>query len=489
MVFETLLESKKPLMAKKIAFNIYRKYGYKMSRFAVREILWKEMKGQFEYDNVNYTYTIKETIKDVKISNSDINNNVLLIPLIYNIPTKKHLINNYKFYKTDFKINGYNLGEDCEHISFNDWINLLESLKKHFTILGKLKENDSFYILKENLKNPFYYYSLLIDTNKYENNILFPSEKFQQIFDEITRDNLITKAEKKYLFEKGKEFSIDVIDIKKAIETLDFKAYKSFKLLIDEICEDGFISPYEREYIEEKAIQYNVNKGLLDNMIETGLKKIKFIKIYRENPAFYNYLKHLFLCNSLEIDIDNEFYDLHDRIDSINHYLNDEVLMMVKEIKIKLKQEFLFEGNDFKIDQFLEKLGINVVSHEEALKEFKDNNDVLNYKVSGKEIVSSNNKFTLKRKNLEKIKINNTDFLVKKSKLPFYPLFNYEFKRETGENFIIINTSHKLFDKKSENSIINFAASMYFTKLTMTDPNIHRFIDRINNNLELIEHE
>ena len=60
MVFETLLESKKPLMAKKIAFNIYRKYdGYKMSRFVVRDILWKDMKGQFEYDDINYTYNIK----------------------------------------------------------------------------------------------------------------------------------------------------------------------------------------------------------------------------------------------------------------------------------------------------------------------------------------------------------------------------------------------------------------------------------------------
>ena len=30
------------------------------------------------------------------------------------------------------------------------------------------------------------------------------------------RDNLITKAEENYLFEKGKEFAVDINDIKKS---------------------------------------------------------------------------------------------------------------------------------------------------------------------------------------------------------------------------------------------------------------------------------
>ena len=490
MVFETLLESKKPLMAKKIAFNIYRKYdGYKMSRFMVRDILWKQMRDNIDYDNINYTYTLKESFKDIEEIKPDINYDLLLIPLTYKIPIREHLIDHFEFYQLAFKKNGYNLADKYKNISFADWIKLLEYLKTHFKNSGTLKENDSFFILKENLVNPFYYYSLIIDTNKYKNNIYFKNNKFQQIFDESTRDNLITKAEENYLFEKGKEFSVDIKDIKKAIKTLDFKAYNSFKLLIDEICEDGIISLNEREYIEEKAIQYNVDEELLNSMIETGLKKIEFIKNHRENAVFYNYLKHLFVCISLEIEIDNEFYEIHDQIDSPHNYLNDEISMMINEIKVKLTQDFLYEVNDFKIDKFLEKININTITQQEALKEFKDKNEALKHNSSIKKIVISGNKFTLKQNSLEKIKINDTDFLIKKAKLPFYPLFNYEFKRETGENLIIINTSHKLFDKESENLIINFAASMYFTKLSMTDPNIHRFIDRINNNLELIEHE
>lgn len=86
-------------------------------------------------------------------------------------------------------------------------------------------------------------------------------------------------------------------------------------------------------------------------------------------------------------------------------------------------------------------------------------------------------------------RVNNTKFIIKKLKLPFQPLFSHEFNRVTGDDVIKINTSHDLYKIDSEEIIINFASSLYYTKLSMTDPNISRFIDRINNNLDLIEHE
>tara|TARA_B110000879_G_scaffold119151_1_gene158275 strand:+ start:239 stop:1234 length:996 start_codon:yes stop_codon:yes gene_type:complete len=86
-------------------------------------------------------------------------------------------------------------------------------------------------------------------------------------------------------------------------------------------------------------------------------------------------------------------------------------------------------------------------------------------------------------------RVNNNKFIIKKAKLPFHPLFSHEFNRVTGDDIIKINTSHDLYKIDSEEIIINFASSLYYTKLSMTDPNISRFIDRINNNLELIEHE
>jgi len=86
-------------------------------------------------------------------------------------------------------------------------------------------------------------------------------------------------------------------------------------------------------------------------------------------------------------------------------------------------------------------------------------------------------------------RVNNNKFIIKKAKLPFHPLFSHEFNRVTGDDIIKINTSHDLYKIDSEKIIINFASSLYYTKLSMTDPNISRFIDRINNNLEIIEHE
>jgi hypothetical protein len=490
MVFEILLESKKPLMAKKIAFNIYRKYdGYRMSRFMVRDILWKELKNEIEYDNVNYTYSVKEEYKNIVKINEYVNNESLLIPLIYKIPFKKSLFRNYAYYSSEYKKNlNYDLTADYENLSIQKWIEILECLKKRHDTIGNLKENDSFLILKENLKNPIFFYSLLIDTNKYESNIYFENNVFQKIFNEITRDNIITEAEENYLLEKAKDLTINTDYVKKAILRLDFKAYNSFKILIDEICEDGIITPAETLYIEEKSTQYNVDKALLKTMIEAGLKKNKFIKENIGNPLFYEYLKCLFSSISLRINVDNEFYDLYHDIGDIDNYLKLEIQMMSKEIHLKLKKDLFLDIDEFDIDKFLNFLGVKLISHEESIKIFHKK-EILTNDAPSNSIISLDNSFKIKQNSLEKIRINNTEFKVKKNNLPFFPLFANEFNRESGDNIIIINTSHKLYVEESENLIIKIATSLFFTKSTMTDPNISRFIERITNNLELIEDE
>lgn len=491
MIVQVLNESLTPLMAKKIAYNIFQKYNdYKMSRFRVREVLWKEIRNEIDYDTVNYTYSLKESYKNNDNNTKvKINNKSLLIPLIYNIPLKKNLISNYAFYQTNYrsKLN-YILPTDYENLNIQKWIQLLESLKNQHHKTGSLTENDTFIILKENLKNPVYFYSLLIDTNKYENNIYFQNNAFQKIFDEVTRDNIITKAEENYLLEKAHDLSINLDQVKKAVLRLDFKAYNSFKILIDEICEDGIITPAETLYIEEKSTQYNVDKALLKKMIEAGLKKNKFIKENIENPLFHEYLKHLFSSVSLRIDIDNEFYDLYSEIKDIDKYLKQEIEMMSEEIHLKLKRDLLYNINKFDIDQFLSFLDIKLLSHEESINIFHKKGS-LNKDTPSNNIISFDNSFKIKQNNLEKIRINNTEFRIKKNSLPFFPLFANEFNRLTGENIIIINISHKLYAEESENLIIKIATSLFFTKSTMTDPNISRFIERITNNLELIEDE
>ena len=45
-------------------------------------------------------------------------------------------------------------------------------------------------------------------------------------------------------------------------------------------------------------------------------------------------------------------------------------------------------------------------------------------------------------------------YLIQKSKLAFHPLFNFKFCSKSGDKTIIINTSHDLFKKESEELII-----------------------------------
>ena len=92
-------------------------------------------------------------------------------------------------------------------------------------------------------------------------------------------------------------------------------------------------------------------------------------------------------------------------------------------------------------------------------------------------------------KTINKIRINNSYFYIKRIKMPFHPLFIHEYDRLNDSNNIIINVSHNQYKRQSEELLIRMAASMYFSKLSMTDPNVSRFIDRISNNIELAEDE
>ena len=87
------------------------------------------------------------------------------------------------------------------------------------------------------------------------------------------------------------------------------------------------------------------------------------------------------------------------------------------------------------------------------------------------------------------IKINNTNFFIKILKLPFHPLCVHEFDKETGNDIIKINSSHNSYSEKSKESIISFASALFYTKLTMSDPNVSRFVDRVINNLDFVENE
>ena len=205
MVYETLLESKKPLMAKKIAYNIFRKYdGYRMSRFVVRDILWKEMKGEFEYDKDNYTYLLKKKQSN-KLKDESSNNKKL---------KKENLYQNI--------INKLNNKEGHETVS--DFRNLIKS-----NFLG-------------------------VNTG---------NKKFDELIKLVVKDNKITPAEESFLKEKTHELGLPFDLINKAKEHVNSNN-PYLDNIIHLIFEDGIISEKELVFLKEKEKENNFSKSFVN---------------------------------------------------------------------------------------------------------------------------------------------------------------------------------------------------------------------------------
>ena len=91
--------------------------------------------------------------------------------------------------------------------------------------------------------------------------------------------------------------------------------------------------------------------------------------------------------------------------------------------------------------------------------------------------------------NLRATRINDKRFKLVEIHALFHPLFGFELDRTTGDYLIILNTAHKSYSDNARQALVDIAAAMYSSKLSMTDPNIGRFIERINNHIDLVEHE
>ena len=213
MVYNTLLESKKPLMAKKIAYNIYQKYnGFKMSRFVVRDVLWKELTGQFEYDNVNYTYKIIE--KDIKIAKNKSNETIVK--------------------KTIKKIN---LSEGA------NYSDILQAIRKTEgkDILGEFKNW---------IKSTF----LNVNTG---------DKRFDQLIASVVKDNKITRNEEVFLKQKTSELGLPYDLIEKAKEMLDSNN-PYLDNIIHIIFEDGEIKEEELLFLKEKESENNFSQSFVN---------------------------------------------------------------------------------------------------------------------------------------------------------------------------------------------------------------------------------
>lgn len=253
MVISILKGSKTPLMAKKIARNIYKKYdGFMMSRFMVRDILWKKLKGQFVYDNVNYTYWMenKEIVKtDLRIDNIGIDqDSSSLNKEIYDVKAGNltELIN--KYHSLEYT---QNRNKRDSNFSLTQEVFISKELSKI------LRE-----IVKEIVSNNIGFKFLKDTCNKSLLNNLIASEKITTYFKIRVRT------------------SPDLSYYEKLLE---------FKLVCQDAWEDGIITKKEQRTIDRSVIQLGIKNEDVKNIfnqLKGENQEIEIDKNVDENESF-----------------------------------------------------------------------------------------------------------------------------------------------------------------------------------------------------------
>lgn len=305
MVFETLMETRKPLMAKKIAANIRHKYGgYRISKFFIRDIIWKELKGMVEYDDVNYTYWLSETTKD-----------------------------EYR------KIHVKEEKEKCEEEVLEIEAETGNSLNR---ILDKL--NSELYIPNK--------FKKFIKTNYL--NINTGNKRFDELISSVVKDNKITKNEEVFLKQKTLELGLSIDLIEKSKELLNSNN-PYLDNIIHIIFEDGKITEEELLFLREKELENNFSKNFVNQRFwQIGI--CHYLKELCEYSSFNKIIKLWHVGSSLEfklISSDSWLFtkiDIHE-FENFNDVIDSGALLIEKFLKLHI-----LKHHDFQDDYLYEKL-------------------------------------------------------------------------------------------------------------------------------------
>ena len=288
---------------------------------------------------------------------------------------------------------------------------------------------------------------------------------FDSIVKLITRDNKITESEEQFILQKIVELDLDksiLSDIKKSI----FEKNPFLDHVINLIFEDGIITDEELKFLCEKKDEHKFSKEFVNNRFwVVGIKR------------YSNYLIQY-----------RQFTDLV-KI----WYLYEKALGRNLSIKSLIEEELdIFSSNNF--IEIINLTYSRLYDKYKSLIEIKLDSDFdslmnsIPIKIPDIEIVESKNSDN-KSEKLNPIKIQNKSFFFEITPNALNPLFSFAFERSTGKHIVYINSQHGEFKRESLELISKIASSMYYSKLTMTDPNTSKYIRRIVNNLDLIEYE
>jgi hypothetical protein len=407
--------------------------------------------------------------------------------IFYNeIPTPNHFKKNADAYKAFLlkkaALNGVNREKVMTAI-FNiqnsiddilDW-RLLFTLFISEIDFASLTPNESLCQLYSIGKAPFQNFLIQIET--YQANLNFKEDgKFQSIIEEICRDNKVTDAEEAYLMEKAELYGIDKGKVQLYISN-EFRNYPSFAPLIDEICEDGVITHAEKQYIEEKAKIYNIENEILEKLINIALFKVNLFQQLKANVHFRRIIVFFFFIQIRDSD-NPELAGVIRFMTSLSKLDDDSSI----ESRLKLLSSQLLTATRKIItsDDLIE-----LVELDEDYDEL-----LISLGIDQTEFLFDADKRGIERfRELSTSRVSEKTFKLKEIHAVFHPLMSFDFDRDSGDHVILINIGHKSYNPAAKKVLIEIASAMYYSKLSMTDPNVDRFIQRINNNIDLVEHE
>ena len=234
-----------------------------------------------------------------------------------------------------------------------------------------------------------------------------------------------------------------------------------------------------------------INKESIYFNIIDSIKFVQFIKDVTKEITFYNlYVESITVKNSISgVDIEEEKKDISQNNESIiteKNSDNSESLTNIND-SINEKTEEKNEDTEIIFESKFSENDKNYINTNEIIriskdleKNIKELNGVLN--ISNSHAID----YPLK-KTIETLIINDITYHIIFKNHPTLPLFFYEFNSSNGNKQIIINKGNTIFDEKNVEFIILFATTLFHTKNSMTSKEAEIFINRFQQNINLIK--
>ena len=314
---------------------------------------------------------------------------------------------------------------------------------------------------------------------------LFSSSTFNALFLEITRDNIITKAELSFLHEKAKDYGVEWTEVEEALQE-ENPAIHALSNYVLEVCRDGVVTVAEREFLEEKAASYNISSTLLNRMLSKQLLSSRAFLKFRKNKIFYEcVVQNLLLIfispdnqAAKEFSFGDNIFETQNTTESNKDLLKNELQikkrLLVESLEKRLGHSIPDVFLNFNTFDWARELGFTPLDHSDALLK----SDQLN-KPDGwiNEMIDLNEPLAPKNNGLvHSLNFNGFDYDFIKVAGARH-LFDYQI---SGTNIqVSLAASHPLFPKQDQDIFFKFIATLISAKLLDDRIAIDDFFDTL----------